>query len=100
MGILSNILGSKKEKDLTRTELEQLASEYKIEFTKETTDAELKASLEFVIKETTSTKTKKIKFLLSPTGKFNLAYNAGETAELLEEQANALIEAKYAEEVK
>lgn len=45
-------------------------------------------------------KTKKIKFLLSPTGKFNLAYSAGEIANLPVEKANALIKAKYAEEVK
>lgn len=45
-------------------------------------------------------KTKKIKFLLSPTGKFNLAYNVEEVAELPVEKADALIEAKYAEAVK
>ena len=35
------------------------------------------------------------KFLLSPTGKFSLAYNAGEEASLPELQANELKEAGY-----
>lgn len=42
----------------------------------------------------------KIKFLLSPTGKFNLAYNVNEIASLPELQATELIEAGYAEIVK
>jgi len=42
----------------------------------------------------------KIKFLLSPTGRFNLGYNVGETAEMDEKQAIELIEAKYAKKVK
>nr|WP_229029187.1 hypothetical protein [Flavobacterium sp. SLB02] len=44
--------------------------------------------------------TKKIEFVASPTGKFLLAYNAGETATLDEKQADELIEAGYAKEVK
>ena len=51
-------------------------------------------------KQKQKAKTKKVKFILSPTGKFNLAYNATDEAELLVELADALIEAKYAEEVK
>jgi hypothetical protein len=39
----------------------------------------------------------KIKFLLSPTGKFSLAYNVGEEAQINELQANELVEAGYAE---
>ncbi|MBF4484427.1 hypothetical protein [Flavobacterium sp. CSZ] len=35
------------------------------------------------------------KFLLSPTGRFGLAYNAGELAELEEKQAKELDEAGY-----
>lgn len=42
----------------------------------------------------------KIKFLLSPTGKFQLAYNVGEVAKINELQANELIEAGYAKIVK
>lgn len=50
-------------------------------------------------KETTAVKAKekliKGKFLLSPTGRFNLAYNAGESASLPELQAIELEEAGY-----
>lgn len=42
----------------------------------------------------------KIKFLLSPTGKFSLGYNPGEEVSLPELQATELIEAGYAELVK
>lgn len=42
----------------------------------------------------------KIKFLLSPTGKFKLGYNVNEIATLPELQATELIEAGYAELVK
>ena len=42
----------------------------------------------------------KVKFLLSPTGKFSLGYNPGEEASLPELQATELIEAGYAELVK
>lgn len=42
----------------------------------------------------------KVKFLLSPTGVFNLGYNPGEEASLPELQATELIEAGYAELVK
>lgn len=42
----------------------------------------------------------KIKFLVSPTGKFNLAYNVNEIADLPKLQATELIEAGYAEIVK
>jgi hypothetical protein len=42
----------------------------------------------------------KVKFLLSPVGKFNLAYGVGEIGEFLEKQADELVEAKYAEFVK
>lgn len=50
-------------------------------------------------KETTPVKAKekliKGKFVLSPTGRFGLAYNAGESASLPELQANELEEAGY-----
>ena len=39
----------------------------------------------------------KVKFLLSPTGKFNLAYNVGEIAKINALQANELVDAGYAE---
>lgn len=42
----------------------------------------------------------KIQFLLSPTGRFNLAYNIGEVAKINELQANELVEAGFAEIVK
>jgi hypothetical protein len=38
-----------------------------------------------------------IVFLVSPTGKFGLAYNVGETCFINENQANELIDAGYAE---
>jgi hypothetical protein len=47
-----------------------------------------------------SGKTKKVKFLLSPTGRFNLAYNEGEEGVFEEKQAAELVQAKYAEYVK
>lgn len=42
----------------------------------------------------------KIKFLKSPTGKFKLAYNAGDVAEVDNKLAAQCVEAGYAEEVK
>jgi hypothetical protein len=42
----------------------------------------------------------KVKFLLSPTAKFNLGYNVGEEGEFEQKQAAELVEAKYAEYVK
>lgn len=42
----------------------------------------------------------KIEFTASPTGKFNLAYNKGETANFEVKQAAELIEAGFAKEVK
>lgn len=45
-------------------------------------------------------KTLKIKFLMSPTGKYNLAYGPGEKASFPKLQAEELIEAGYAELVK
>ena len=35
----------------------------------------------------------KIKFLINPTGKWNLSYNVGEVVELEQKQAELLIEA-------
>lgn len=42
----------------------------------------------------------KVKFLLSPTSKFKLAYNVGEEGAFEEKQAAELVQAKYAEYVK
>lgn len=42
----------------------------------------------------------KVKFLLSPTGKFSLGYNKDEEASFPKIQAEELIEAGYAELVK
>lgn len=47
-----------------------------------------------------TSKTVKIKFLASPTGKFNLAYNVGEKADFDVKQAAELIELGFAVEVK
>lgn len=47
-----------------------------------------------------SGKRKKVKFLLSPTGRFGLGYSAGEEGEFEEKQAAELVESKYAEYVK
>lgn len=44
---------------------------------------------------TTKAKLVKGKFLLSPTGRYNLAYNVGEEASLPELQANELDESGY-----
>lgn len=41
-------------------------------------------------------KTKKVRFLLSPTGAFKLGYNIGEIAPLPAKQADELVDAKYA----
>lgn len=45
-------------------------------------------------------KTKKVRFLKSPTGAFKLAYNVGDITALPVEQAELLIESGYAEAVK
>tara|TARA_R110002167_G_scaffold112367_1_gene284750 strand:- start:3975 stop:4145 length:171 start_codon:yes stop_codon:yes gene_type:complete len=42
----------------------------------------------------------KIKFLLSPTGKFKLGYAIGDECEIESKQAQELIDAQYAEKVK
>jgi hypothetical protein len=52
-------------------------------------------------KPTTETpKTIKIKFLLSPTGRFNLGFSIGDVAEFEPNTAKELIDAAYAELVK
>jgi hypothetical protein len=48
----------------------------------------------------TKPKETKIKFILSPTGQFNLAYNIGEVIKINSIQATALIDAGFAEIVK
>ncbi len=45
-------------------------------------------------------KTKKIKFILSPTGKFGLAYGVDEIVEMNANQANEIVESGYAEFIK
>jgi hypothetical protein len=39
----------------------------------------------------------KVKFLINPTGKFNLSYNAGEIVEMESKQAELLLEANAVE---
>lgn len=46
-----------------------------------------------------SGKTVKVKFLLSPTGRFNLGYSIGDVAELPALKAQEVIDAEYAEKV-
>lgn len=72
---------------------------------KESLEAKI-SELETVNKKTTS-KTKKpskddvkVKFLLSPAGKFKLPYNVGQVVLLEKEIAAEIVEAKYAEFVK
>lgn len=73
-----------------------------MENTLNTPASQEEAGVEKVENTTASKKEKpvKIKFLISPTGKFNLAYNAGEKAALPKLQADELIEAGFAELVK
>ena len=70
----------------------------------ETTAPSKGAVIEKVVHTTATTsgkeKTLKIKFLMSPTGKYNLAYGPGEKASFSKLQAEELIEAGYAELVK
>lgn len=49
--------------------------------------------------QTSKSKLKKIKFLRSPTGAYNLAYSAGQEAEFEAKLADELIETKFAEAV-
>jgi hypothetical protein len=59
-----------------------------------------KKEIEDANKPKEKSKMVKVKFLLSPTGKFGLAYSAGEVGEFEEKQAAELVEAKYAEYTK
>lgn len=66
---------------------------------------EAKASLDAEIEKQesekpTSTKELEVEFLISPTGRFNLAYNVGEKASFPELQASELVEAGFAKFVK
>ena len=58
-----------------------------------------KKAIEDANKPKEKSKKVKVKFLLSPTGKFGLGYSAGEEGEFEEKQAAELVEAKYAEYV-
>lgn len=58
------------------------------------------AGVEKVAKATGKEKSVKVKFLLSPCGKFKLGYNVGEVASFPALQADELIEAGFAELVK
>lgn len=46
------------------------------------------------------TENKKVRFLLSPAGKFLLPYNVGQVVELPANQADEIVDCKYAEYVK
>ena len=51
-------------------------------------------------KEKVKTENKKVRFLLSPAGKFLLPYNVGQVVELPANQADEIVDCKYAEYVK
>lgn len=80
---------------------EKQSAQSAVDESKSLLDAELAKSKAPVTKAGTekvkSEKAKLVKgkFLLSPTGRFGLAYNAGEPAELEEKQAKELDEAGY-----
>ncbi|WKW47266.1 hypothetical protein P3875_04160 [Myroides sp. JBRI-B21084] len=50
--------------------------------------------------EETKVETKKIRFTLSPCGTFKLPYNVGQEVDLPTNQADEIVERKYAEFVK
>ncbi|WP_418639651.1 hypothetical protein [Winogradskyella sp.] len=100
MSNLENLLKDKKVEDFTREQLVQMANDHDISFKEtnkdETIFKKLVASFSGEAKEVDLVK---VKFLLSPTGMFKLAYNIGEEVELPEPLATELIESKYAEKV-
>lgn len=85
----------------TATAEEKQAAQSAVDEAKSLLDAELAKSKTLVTKtgaekvKTEKAKLVKGKFLLSPTGRFGLAYNVGENASLPELQAKELDEAGY-----
>lgn len=85
----------------TATAEEKQAAQLAVDEAKSLLEAELVKSKASIPKAgTEKVKTEKVKlvkgkFLLSPTGRFGLAYNAGEKASLPELQAKELDEAGY-----
>lgn len=84
---------------------EDVTEEVKAEAKKNVDDAQAvldakNAEIESANKPSEKEKQVKVKFLLSPVGKFSLAYVVGETGTFNSSQATELVEAKYAEFVK
>lgn len=102
---LLDIFKKKKPADFTRVELEKIATENNVPFTKDTSDAELTEVLEFAIaklkeEKTSSGKKLKVRILLPVAGKYGLTCDVDKEYELEEKQALEIIEDKYAELVK
>ncbi|MCG7502389.1 hypothetical protein MHM83_10945 [Tenacibaculum sp. Mcav3-52] len=100
MSNLENLLKDKTVEDFTREQLEQMANDHGVSF-KETNKDEtiFKKLVASFSEENNDVELVKVKFLLSPSGKFLLPYSVGEEVELPEPLATELIEAKYAEKV-
>jgi len=92
---LSEILKNKTAEDFTRTELEDLANEYGVSFTETNREATIFSNL---LKSLESFRPEqvKIKFIVSPTGLYGLAYNAGDEVCLPKPKANTIVENKHA----
>jgi hypothetical protein len=98
MDNLSEILEDKKAADFSREDLEKLANENEIKFSGTTKDATIFKKL--VALTEVAVEYVEVKFLLSPTGKYHLAYNVGEIGSLAKPLATELVEDKFAEFVK
>lgn len=100
MSNLENLLKDKTVEDFTREQLEQMANDHGISFEKTSKDGTVfKKLVASFSEEKQEVELLKVKFLLSPSGKFLLPYSVGEEVDLPEPLATELIEAKYAEKV-
>lgn len=95
---LKSKIENKSVKDFSRKELENLAKEHQIQFKESNKDATIFNKL--VKKSKQTTELVEVRFLLSPTGRYNLAYNVGDIGLLAKNLANEVVEDKYAEFVK
>jgi hypothetical protein len=98
MNTLSEILEGKKTADFSRENLEELAIENEIKFSETTKDPTIFKKL--VALTEVAVEYVEVKFLLSPTGKYSLAYNVGEIGSLAKPLATELVEDLFAEFVK
>ena len=98
MNSLSEILEGKKAADFSREDLEKLATENEIKFSKTTKDAtifkNLKKSLEV------SEELVEVKILLPVAGRYLLSANVGDVVSYPETLATELVEDKFAKFVK